>query len=32
MPAEAFILTSERSPMDYLVKPLWDYFEQAFRE
>ena len=32
MPAEAFILTSERSPMDYLIKPLWDYFEQAFRE
>lgn len=32
MPAEAFILTSERSPIDYLVKPLWDYFEQAFRE
>ncbi|MCV2893092.1 HlyD family type I secretion periplasmic adaptor subunit [Lentibacter sp. XHP0401] len=32
MPAEAFILTSEQSPMDYLIKPFWDYFEQAFRE
>lgn len=32
MPAEAFILTSERSPLGYLVKPLWDYFEAAFRE
>ncbi|WP_366915563.1 HlyD family type I secretion periplasmic adaptor subunit [uncultured Lentibacter sp.] len=32
MPAEAFLLTSEQSPIDYLVKPVWDYFEQAFRE
>jgi len=32
MPAEAYILTAERSPIDYLVKPFWDYFEQAFRE
>ncbi len=32
MPAEAYILTSERSPMDYLIKPFSDYFERAFRE
>lgn len=32
MPAEVYILTSERSPMDYLIKPFTDYFEQAFRE
>ncbi len=32
MPAEAYILTNERSPMEYLVKPFSDYFENAFRE
>ena len=32
MPAEAFILTSEQSPIDYLLKPLSDYFKQALRE
>lgn len=32
MPVEAFIQTNERSPLDYLVKPLADYFAKAFRE
>ncbi len=32
MPVEAFVETEERSPVAYLVKPLTDYFVQAFRE
>ncbi len=32
MPVEAFISTPERSPLEYLVKPLADYFTRAFRE
>ena len=32
MPVEAFIRTSDRSPLSYLVKPLTDYFTKAFRE
>lgn len=32
MPVEAFIQTTERSPLAYLVKPLADYFNKAFRE
>lgn len=32
MPVEAFIRTADRSPMAYLVKPLADYFNRAFRE
>ena len=32
MPVETFIQTSERSPLEYLVKPLADYFSKAFRE
>ena len=32
MPVEVFIQTGERSPMDYLMKPLADYFNRAFRE
>ncbi|SMY08401.1 HlyD family type I secretion periplasmic adaptor subunit [Flavimaricola marinus] len=32
MPVEAFLTTQERSPMDYLLKPLADYFAKAFRE
>lgn len=32
MPVDAFIQTSERSPITYLVKPLSDYFNRAFRE
>lgn len=31
MPVEAFIRTAERSPLSYLVKPLTDYFNKAFR-
>jgi HlyD family secretion protein len=32
MPVDAFIQTSERSPLAYLIKPLTDYFNRAFRE
>ena len=32
MPVEAFISTDSRSPLNYLVKPLADYFNRAFRE
>ena len=32
MPVEGFLATQERSPMDYLIKPLADYFAKAFRE
>lgn len=32
MPVEVYIQTGERSPMAYLVKPLSDYFNRAFRE
>ena len=32
MPVDAFIRTDERSPIAFLVKPLADYFAQAFRE
>lgn len=32
MPVEAFIRTAERSPMTYLVQPMLDYFNRAFRE
>ena len=32
MPVEAFVSTAERSPLDYLVKPMSDYFAKAFRE
>ncbi|WP_299733997.1 HlyD family type I secretion periplasmic adaptor subunit [uncultured Tateyamaria sp.] len=32
MPVEAFIKTADRSPLNYLVKPLTDYFVRAFRE
>ena len=32
MPVEAFIQTRPRTPLAYLVKPLSDYFVQAFRE
>ena len=32
MPVEAFIRTSDRSPLSYFVKPLTDYFAKAFRE
>lgn len=32
MPVEAFLKTADRTPLEYLVKPLADYFEKAFRE
>jgi len=32
MPAEALIKTDERTPLSYLVKPMTDYFNRAFRE
>ena len=32
MPVEAFVRTADRTPMDYLLKPLADYFAKAFRE
>ncbi|WP_438955584.1 HlyD family type I secretion periplasmic adaptor subunit [Cognatiyoonia sp.] len=32
MPVETFVRTADRSPLDYLVKPLSDYFSRAFRE
>jgi HlyD family secretion protein len=32
MPVEAFIATGDRTPLSYLVKPLSDYFNRAFRE
>jgi len=32
MPVEAFIKTGDRSPLNYLAKPLTDYFAKAFRE
>ncbi|MGB0969055.1 MAG: HlyD family type I secretion periplasmic adaptor subunit [Halocynthiibacter sp.] len=32
MPVEAYIRTSDRTPIAYLVKPLSDYFNRAFRE
>ncbi|MGB7321046.1 MAG: HlyD family type I secretion periplasmic adaptor subunit [Albidovulum sp.] len=32
MPVEVFIRTGERTPMAYLLKPLAEYFNRAFRE
>ncbi len=32
MPVEAFIRTADRSPLAYLIKPMADYFNRAFRE
>jgi HlyD family secretion protein len=32
MPVESFIKTRDRTPLSYLVKPLADYFNRAFRE
>ncbi len=32
MPVETMIKTDERSPLSYLIKPLADYFNRAFRE
>ncbi|UWR78260.1 HlyD family type I secretion periplasmic adaptor subunit (plasmid) [Phaeobacter inhibens] len=32
MPVESYIRTADRSPLQFLVKPLSDYFVKAFRE
>ncbi|NRB20313.1 MAG: HlyD family type I secretion periplasmic adaptor subunit [Rhodobacteraceae bacterium] len=32
MPVESFIRTADHSPLSYLIKPLADYFNKAFRE
>ncbi|SHI50857.1 HlyD family secretion protein [Shimia gijangensis] len=32
MPVEAYLRTSDRTPLAYLVKPLTDFFIKAFRE
>lgn len=32
MPVEAFIKTDDRTPLEYLIKPLSNYFNRAFRE
>lgn len=32
MPVEAFVRTADRSPLNYLLRPLLDYFNRAFRE
>lgn len=32
MPVEAFIKTADRSPLSYLIKPMAEYFNKAFRE
>ncbi|MCA8882963.1 MAG: HlyD family type I secretion periplasmic adaptor subunit [Rhodobacteraceae bacterium] len=32
MPVEAFLRTTDRTPLAYLLKPLTDYFIKAFRE
>lgn len=32
MPVESFIRTDDRTPLDYLTKPLMTYFNRAFRE
>ncbi|MEY4984458.1 MAG: hypothetical protein RIR62_2724 [Pseudomonadota bacterium] len=32
MPVEAFITTSDRTPLAYLLQPFTDYFKRAFRE
>lgn len=32
MPVEAFIQTSDRTPLAYLIQPFTDYFNRAFRE
>ncbi len=32
MPVESFIKTDSRTPLEYLIKPLADYFNRAFRE
>ncbi|MFZ3582068.1 HlyD family type I secretion periplasmic adaptor subunit [Loktanella sp. DJP18] len=32
MPVEAYVRTAERTPMEYFLKPMADYFAKAFRD
>ncbi|WP_092641949.1 HlyD family type I secretion periplasmic adaptor subunit [Jannaschia faecimaris] len=32
MPVEAFLRTDDRSPLSYLLRPMADYFNRAFRD
>lgn len=32
MPVDAFIATQSRTPLSYVMKPLMDYFDRAFRD
>lgn len=32
MPVEAFIRTADRTPANYLIRPLWDYIARTFRD
>jgi HlyD family secretion protein len=32
MPVDVFFTTSERTPVEYLLKPITDYFTRSFRE
>ena len=32
MPVEAFIRTADRTPLDYLTRPLTDYVARTFRD
>lgn len=32
MPVDAFIATQTRTPLSYVMKPLMDYFDRAFRD
>jgi len=32
MPVETYLRTDDRTPLGYLIKPLMDYFNKAFRE
>ncbi|AHM03794.1 Type I secretion membrane fusion protein, HlyD family [Roseibacterium elongatum DSM 19469] len=32
MPVQAFIRTADRTPLEYLLEPIADYFNRAFRE
>ena len=32
MPIDAFLKTADRTPLEYLIKPISDYFSKSFRE
>jgi HlyD family secretion protein len=32
MPVDVFFNTAERTPVEYLLKPITDYFARSFRE